>query len=183
MSFIDCKTENATKGHICECCDRVIHPTEQYVIVTGKVDKKIYNKTICFCCSFLSSLKEGPNKGVIIPGEYTEKKIPNRLRKIREEFYQDMPGCLNKYKQYLPEEPSGSKLKRVVVSADQFNRTIINVPSNRFNKLEDFFAGQEIMLSAGVKGPQKKVTIKSVSEVDGKSFCRDGKCLAILLEK
>lgn len=183
MSFIDCKTENATKGHFCECCDRVIHPTEQYVIVTGEVDKKIYNKTICFCCSFLSSLKEGPNKGVIIPGEYTEKKIPNRLRKIKEEFYQDMVGCLNKYKQYLPEEPSGSKLKKVVVSADQFNRTIINVPSNRFNKLEDFLAGQEIMLSVGVRGPQKKVTIKSVNEVDGKSFGREGKCLAILLEK
>lgn len=184
MGFTDAKTQIAHKGHTCVCCERIIHPTEQYVSTVGTVNKNLITYNLCFCCAFLLPLKEGVNAGVIIPGEFTDKKIPNRLRKIRNEFYADMDVCLYNYRRELPtDHNSEKKTKRVVVSAEQFNRSLIHVPVNRFNKIEDFIPGEELFVFAGVKGPNKLVTIKTVKEVDGKSFGRQGKCLAILLEK
>ena len=185
MSFSnDAQSKQAIKGHTCLCCERTIHPTEQYTEVKYIENKKFSTLKLCLVCSFLQTLKEGPNQGKIVPGEFTERKIPGCLRRVKQEFYDNMLACMKKYgKDVEPEKKPKEPIKTVVVKASIFNNKIIHVPVTKQYTLDRFIVGSEITLSAGVKGPQKKVTIKSVSEVDGESFGREGKCLAILLEK
>lgn len=185
MSFNEATLRTAYKGHTCVCCERIIHPTEQYTVCCYKTtDGKIGNYPICLCCAFLQTLKEGINQNTIVPGEFTEKKMPNCLRKVKKEFYEDFMACMKKYGKDIPPEPIEPKpIKKIIVKASQFGNNLIHVPVTKQYTLDRFKVGQEIVLSAGVNGQTRTATIKNVKQVDGKVFGRNGDCIALVLEK
>lgn len=184
MSFSnDAQSKQAMKGHTCLCCERTIHPTEQYTEVKYIENKKFSTLKLCLVCSFLQTLKEGPNQGKIVPGEFTERKIPGCLRRVKQEFYDNMLACMKKYGKDVEPEKKPKPIKTVVVKASIFNNKIIHVPVTKNYSLDRFIVGSEITLSAGVNGQKRIATIKTVKEVDGESFGKPGKCIALFLEK
>lgn len=187
MSYGEFEQHQAQKRHVCHCCEQNINPTEIYNNVFGMTNEGVVKTlAICLCCSFLQTVKEGDKQGHLIKGEFTEKKIPSRLRKIRNAWYENMPNCVKTYGRQFNEaveKPRKAEIKKIVVKKAIFNNKIIHIPVTKQYYIDGFKVGQEITLSAGVNGQKRVATIKTVKEVDGKSFGQLGKCIALFLEK
>lgn len=187
MSYGEFNQHQAQKRHICFCCEQHINPTELYNSIFGKAnDGKAKNLAICLCCSFLQTIKEGAKKHTIVPGEFTEKKIPSCLRKVQKAFYEDFAACIKQYGKkddISAEQIEPKTIKKIVVKASQIGNNLINIPVTKQYTLDRFKVGQEIVLSAGVNGQTRTATIKQIKQVDGKSFGRSCDCIALVLEK
>jgi hypothetical protein len=77
----------ARKPHKCFACLCDIPVGYTYIAYPGKNDAGVFGTThLCIECSYLLTQKTGPKKFKVREGEFTERQIPNFLRKKRTAF-------------------------------------------------------------------------------------------------
>lgn len=87
--YFDPKVTRARKEHRCLACLLPIVPKEIYIMYAAKIEKgKFSYRRLCVECSYLLTQKSSGN-AEFRRGEFSERLIPNFLRKKRAEFRKD----------------------------------------------------------------------------------------------
>lgn len=170
----------AKKQYTCWTCRRAIQPGKRYAASAGTNHSGEFTYIrMCIECLFLMTQKTGPEAETVAPGCFTEQKIPNFLRKLRTEYRCDPAATVKRYKllEVPPEAPAVRK--QIIVKASEFERRIFHAPESRFKK-EQFPAGGELTIRAGVTGKSRKATIIGVWSVDGSGFGCSSRQVALL---
>lgn len=173
---------SSRKAHKCVTCGYVMPKGTVYVAYPCKDNLGFRTLHLCVECTYLMNFKTGERRQEITTGEFTERRIPNFLRKKRAEFRKNPTQAIRDSK--LTEIRSSSEVKppsRIVVKASEFERRIHTIPAGKFN-CSHFPAGGEVFICAGVSGDKRAARIKGAWEVDGAGFGLKGKRIAILLE-
>lgn len=88
------------KVHKCYACLEDIPEGKMYICHAVKLPSgAVCSRKMCIVCSFLLS----QSKGEIKPGGYTERMIPNFLRKIRDEFVKNPRAAIERIYGKCPE--------------------------------------------------------------------------------
>lgn len=184
MSLVfSARTVTARKQHQCFACLGTISKGDMYVGYPGKNEDGEF-KTIHLCveCSFLLNYKTGDFQNTIRPGEFSELKIANCLRKKRTEYRQDpakaIAAVIEKLSQMEPAPPK--PCNQIVVKASELERKIFHLPESRY-KVEQFAKGASLIVKAGVNGESRIATIKGAWSTDGSGFGCNKRQVAVLV--
>lgn len=166
------KLVHARKDYTCMACEQTIYKGDAYVSQSGPCsDGTFQTYKVCFECAFLISQKTGGREFQVRPSEFTERKIPNFLRKIRTEYRQNPKATVKKYwvDQVAIEQKMGLNYRKTIrVTRECFNRKIINVPLKE--SLKELQEGQIIKLIKGFNEDEKVVKIKKLCFTKGANF-------------
>lgn len=181
------KLVHAKNDYLCTACEKVIKKGQPYISQSGQCsDGSFATYKVCFECAFLITQKTGERSMQVRPGELTERKIPNFLRKLRAEYREDPKGTVKKYwKEYNDKIEKDGRIfrKTLRVSREMFNRKIINVPLKP--SLKELKEGQEIKLIKGFNEEEKIVKIKKLCFTKGQNFinAKAEKVVGILIDE
>lgn len=175
------------KVHRCFACAYNMPQGSIYISYPGiGEDGKFKSLKLCVECSFLLHFKTGEHKEFVREGEFTERMIPNFLKKKRAEFRKKPQKAIrdNKLLEILGEKYGNQKsaVSRLVVKKAEFDRHIYTVPAGKY-AVESFPKGGTLTISAGVSGARRTARIKGAWEVDGTPFNIEGRRIAVLLER
>ena len=82
VNNFNARITKAAKKHQCLACERPIAKGEIHIVYPGKNSEgKFMSTRLCIECSFLITQKTGANASNIRPGEFTDIRLPNCLRK------------------------------------------------------------------------------------------------------
>lgn len=182
MSFsFDPRNVVARKPHKCFACTFVIPKGFQYLACPVMSDEgKFQTVHLCIECAYLLRHKTGENALTLTPGCFTERRIPNCLRKLRAKFRKDPIGEIDKM-MLIPCDPEPPKLRQqIVVKASEFNRRIFHLPESRY-KVEQFAKGNTLTIRAGVAGESRNVRIMGAWSTTGEAFGCNKRQVAILV--
>ena len=180
------KLVKAKTDYPCICCENIIEKGTPYISQSGKCsDGSFATYKVCFECGFLITQKTGERRNRVMPGEMTERKIPNFLRKLRDEYRANPKGtCLKYWKEYNEQVEKEGKIfrKTLRVSREMYGRKIINVPLK--DSLKELKEGQELKLIKGFNEEDKIVKIKKLCFTKGQNFTNSkaNKVVGILIE-
>lgn len=181
------KLVKAKADYQCICCEKKIEKGQPYISQSGQCsDGTFATYKVCFECGFLITQKTGERRNRVVPAEMTEKKIPNFLRKLRDEYRKDPQGtCLKYWKEYNEQVEKEGKIfrKTLRVNREMYNRKIINVPLKP--SLKELKEGQEIKLIKGFNEEEKIVKIKKLCFTKGQNFinAKAEKVVGILIDE
>lgn len=183
MITFDARITKARKAHKCFACLRDIAKGEVYIGYPGtNSEGKFQTVHLCIECSFLLTQKDGTNAHNIEFGNFTEQRIPNCLRKKRNEFRKDPKAALDAAGLLLTNtEPEQIKqCNQIVVKASELDRRIFHLPESRY-KVEQFIKGATLALKAGVNGKSRNAVIKGAWSTDGSGFGCNKRQVAVLV--
>ena len=125
--------------------------------------------------------KTGSNAYSIREGEFSDRLIPNFLRKKRTEFRKDPKAAIESAGLMRSNPADLPPVKQIVVKAAEFDRKIFHLPESRY-KAEQFPKGKELAIRVGVNGKSRTATIKGAWSVAGSGFtgCK-GRRVAVLV--
>ena len=179
----DARPVKARKSHKCWACLREIPKGEVYVCYPGKNSAGEFQSTkLCYECSFLLTQKTGATANTIQQGNFSERLIPNFLRKIRNEFRKNPRKLIEEAGLLIDKmETVPKKLcQQIVVKQSEFNRRIFHLPESRY-KTEQFCKGASLTVKAGVNGQSRTATIKGAWSTDGSGFGCTKRQVAVLV--
>lgn len=184
MSLVfDPKVVTARKNHKCWACLCETPKGMMYVSYPGKNEAGEFQSTkLCHECSVLLTKKTGATAFTIRQGEFSERLIPNFLRKIRNEFRKAPMKMLQEIAEkansmpVAPPKPCG----QIVVKQSEFNRRIFHLPESRY-KVEQFSKGAILTVKAGVVGESRNARIMGAWSTDGSGFGCNKRQVAVLV--
>ena len=182
LSF-DAKITTARKEHQCFACGVRIPAGQVYIAYPGKNNEGKFQTThLCIECSYLLTQKTGENANNIRQGEFSDRLLPNCLRKKRAEFRKDPKAAINAagLMETTPQTASVKQCSQIVVKQSEFNRRIFHLPESRF-KTEQFPKGASLTVKAGVNGQSRTATIKGAWSTDGSGFGCNKRQVAVLV--
>lgn len=168
----EARPAKAAKDHKCWACLSLIPKGEYYICYPGKNNSGKFQSTkLCTECSFLLPHKTGATANTIRQGEFSERLIPNFLRKKRNGFRADPRKALEEAGLLLEKlQPTPPKpCSQIVVKTSEFDRRIFHLPESRY-KAEQFAKGASLTVKAGVTGKARTAIIKGAWSVDGSGF-------------
>lgn len=183
MKIFDPRVVKARKPHQCWACLREIPKGEVYVCYPGENNAGEFQSTkLCYECSFLLTKKTGATANSIQQGNFSERLIPNFLRKIRNEFRKNPRKAIEEAGLLIDKmEPVPPKLcQQIVVKQTEFERRIFHLPESRF-KADQFVKGNTLTIKAGVNGQSRNTRIIGAWSTDGSGFGCDKRQVAILV--
>lgn len=178
----DPRITTARKQHKCFACERSIPKGETYIGYPGKNSEgKFMTVRLCIECSYLLTQKTGANAHNIRLGEFSERLLPNCLRKKRAEFRKDPKAAitaagLTETKPAAPPKPC----QQIVVKASEFDRRIFHLPESRY-KAEQFGKGEQLTIKAGVNGQSRTAQIIMACSTTGEAFGCNKRQVAVLV--
>jgi hypothetical protein len=182
MAF-DPKVQTARKAHKCWACLCEIPKGMMYVSYPGKNSAGNFQSTkLCHECSVLLTKKTGATAFTIRQGEFSERLIPNCLRKVRNEFRKAPMKMLEEIAEKANSMPVAppKPCNQIVVKASEFDRRIFHLPESRY-KVEQFSKGGSVTIKAGVTGASRIATIKGAWSTDGSGFGCNKRQVAIFV--
>lgn len=183
MTSFNPKVQTARKEHICWTCERPIKPGTLYITIPGiNHEGAFVNTRMCVECNFIATQKDGENATTFSPGCFTELRIPNCLRKVRNDFRLDPKAAAEKYKVFEIPPPEIKTHKQIIVKSSEFDRQIFHLPESRY-KRDNYPAGATITIKAGVNGKSRTTTIKGSWSTSGTGFGETSRQVAILTER
>ena len=188
VSFDPRVVMKSRKAHKCYACAYNMPQGSIYISYPGVwEDGKFKSLKLCVECSFLLHFKTGEHKEFVREGEFTERRIPNFLKKKRAEFRKNPQKAIrdNKLAEILRDKYDNQAhpaVSRLVVKTAEFDRHIYTVSAGKYS-IESFPKGGTLTICAGVSGAQRTARIKGVWEVDGTPFNIKGRRIAVLLER
>lgn len=181
MAGFSTEVHTARKEYTCWTCNNKIAVGDYYACSAGTNESGAFVTTrMCIECTFLATQKTGENAETFAPGCFTERKIPNCLRKLRSEYRLAPLATIEKYGVLNIKSETPAR-QQIIVKTSEFNRKIFHFPESRF-KLEHFPKGATITVKAGVNGKSRQVTIKGAWSTDGSAFSSPNRQIAILTE-
>ena len=184
MSLVfDPRVVTARKAHKCWACLCDIPKGMMYVSYSGKNEAGEFQSTkLCHECSVLLTKKTGATALTIRQGEFSERLIPNCLRKVRNEFRKAPMKMLKEIAEKANSMPATPpKLcNQIVVKASELERRIFHLPESRW-KVEQFPKGESVTIKAGVTGASRIATIKGAWSTDGSGFGCNKRQVAVLV--
>lgn len=175
------RVTTARKEHKCFACGVTIPKGQVYIGYPGKnSDGKFQTAHLCIECSYLMTQKTGANAHNIRLGEFSERLLPNCLRKKRAEFRKDPKAAIEAagLTEINPTPPK--PCQQIVVKGSEFDRQIFHLPESRW-KVEQFAKGASIIVKAGVNGKARTAVIKGAWSVDGSGFGCNKRQVAVLV--
>jgi hypothetical protein len=182
ISF-DPKVQTARKTHKCWACLCEIPKGMMYVSYPGKNSAGDFQSTkLCHECSVLLTKKTGATALTIRQGEFSERLIPNCLRKVRNEFRKEPMKMLKEIAEKANSTPATppKPCNLIVVKASELERRIFHLPESRW-KVEQFPKGASLIVKAGVNGESRTATIKGAWSTDGSGFGCNKRQVAVLV--
>lgn len=184
MSLVfDPKVVTARKNHKCWACLCEIPKGMMYVSYPGKNEAGEFQSTkLCHECSVLLMKKTGATAHTIRQGEFSERLIPNCLRKVRTQFRKEPMQMLKEIADKANSMPAAppKQCQQIVVKASEFNRRIFHLPESRY-KAEQFPKGASLTVKAGVNGQSRAATIMGAWSTDGSGFGCNKRQVAVLV--
>jgi hypothetical protein len=184
MSLVfDPKVLTARKNHKCWACLCEIPKGMMYVSYPGKNSAGEFQSTkLCHECSVLLTKKTGATALTIRQGEFSERLIPNFLRKVRNEFRKEPMKMLKEIAEKADSMPvtPPKMCQQIVVKTSEFNRRIFHLPESRF-KTEQFPKGASLTVKAGVAGESRNARILGAWSTDGSGFGCSKRQVAVLV--
>lgn len=179
----DAKVTTAAKEHKCMACLLRIVPGETYISYPAKfANGKMTTRRLCIECSYLLTQKGGKSADTIREGEFSDRLIPNCLRKKRTEFRRNPKAAIRaagldkaKPAAFQPPRP----VQQIIVKAAEFERRIFHIPESRF-KAEQFPKGGTLTVKAGVNGKSRTARIVMARSTTGEAFGCQKRQVAIL---
>jgi hypothetical protein len=183
MSLVfDPRITVARKVHQCYACLRDIPKGETYIGYPGKNNRgKFETVHLCIECSYLLTQKTGADAFNITYGNFTERLIPNFLRKKRNEFRKAPRKAIEDagLAEIKPTEQP-KQCQQIVVKASELERKIFHLPESRY-KVEQFSKGANLTIKAGVNGQSRTATIKGAWSTTGEAFGCNKRQVAVLV--
>lgn len=179
----DARPVKARKVHKCWACLRTIPIGEVYVCYPGKNSAGEFQSTrLCYECSFLLTQKTGAVANTIQQGNFSERLIPNFLRKIRNEFRRDPKKLIEEAGLLIDkmEKAEPKPCHQIVVKASEFKRRIFHLPESRY-KAEQFFKGAKLTIKAGVNGQSRTAKVMGAWSTTGEAFGCSKRQVAVLV--
>ena len=178
----DPKITTARKQHKCFACCATIPKGEIYIGYPGTNNEGKFQTThLCIECSYLLTQKTGANAHNIRLGEFSERLLPNCLRKKRDAFRLDPRKVLENSGLMETRQPEPPKpCNQIVVKTSEFDRRIFHLPESRY-KVEQFPKGGSVTIKAGVNGKSRTAVIKGAWSVDGSGFGCNKRQVAVLV--
>jgi hypothetical protein len=184
MSLVfDPKVLTARKNHKCWACLCEIPKGMMYVSYPGKNEAGEFQSTkLCHECSVLLTKKTGATALTIRQGEFSERLIPNCLRKVRNEFRKAPMKMLEEIAEKANSMPVAppKPCNQIVVKASELERKIFHLPESRY-KAEQFAKGATLTIKAGVNGVSRAATIKGAWSTTGEAFGCNKRQVAVLV--
>ena len=180
----DARPAKARKPHKCWACLRTIPTGEVYICYPGKNNAGEFQTTkLCYECVFLLTKKTGATANSIEQGNFSERLIPNFLRKIRNEFRKNPRKMIEEAEKMLDAmEPTPPKpCQQIVVKIDEFNRRIFHLPESRY-RVEQFGKSEQLTIRAGVDGESRTARIVGAWSTTGEAFGCNKRQIAVLVE-
>lgn len=171
----------ARKEHKCFACGDKIVKGQVYIGYPGKSNTGVFQTThLCIICSYLLTQKTGANAHNVRMGEFSERLLPNCLRKKRAEFLRDPKKAIESAGLTKTKAtPAQKKCQQIVVKTSEFDRRIFHLPESRY-KVAQFAKGAELTVKAGVNGKSRTAVIKGAWSVNGEAFGCTKRQIAIL---
>jgi hypothetical protein len=180
VSF-DPRTVVARKPHKCFACTVIIPKGYQYLACPSKgEDGKFQTVHLCIECAYLLRYKTGKNANGLTPGCFTERRIPNCLRKLRTVFRDDPIKAIEAMLQVTCEPEPPKQCNQIVVKTSELDRRIFHLPESRY-KAEQFAKGASLIVKAGVNGKARTAVIKGAWSTSGEAFGCNKRQVAILV--
>ena len=180
VSF-DPRTVVARKPHKCFACTVVIPKGFQYLACPSKgEDGKFQTVHLCIECAYLLRYKTGENANGLTPGCFTERRLPNCLRKLRATFRKDPIKAIEAMLQVTCEPEPPKQCQQIVVKASEFERRIFHLPESRY-KAEQFTQGASLTIKAGVNGKSRTAQILMARSTTGEAFGCSKRQIAVLV--
>jgi hypothetical protein len=174
----------ARKAHKCWACLSVIPAGFMYVVYPGVCNTGEFRSTkLCSECSFLLTRKTGAHARFTREGEFTDRLIPNFLRKERVKYRANPRKAIEDAGLLLSHNTSPAPVKackRIVVKASELDRRVFHVPESRYKK-EQFSKGAVLEIRAGVSGRGRNARIVGAWSTDGSAFGCPKRQVAILV--
>ena len=172
--------ESARKEHVCFACLGKIPVGGTYIVYPCAGDDGRF-KSVKFCpiCGYLLTQKNGSAARTIRKGEFSEKLIPNCLRKKRAALLRDPEAAFREAGIDHPPAAAPRRIGRIVVSREVFRRRIIFLRRKKMTP-EQFPQGEKIIIQAGVAGKTRKTTVRGAWIINGQGIGRRGKFIALL---
>lgn len=184
MSLVfDPKVLTARKNHKCWACLCEIPKGMMYVSYPGKNEAGEFQSTkLCHECSVLLTKKTGATAHTIRQGEFSERLIPNCLRKVRNEFRKAPMKMLKEVAEKANSMPVAppKPCNQIVVKASDLDHQIFHLPESRY-KAEQFAKGTNLIVKAGVNGKARTAIIKGAWSTDGSGFGCKKRQVAVLV--
>lgn len=171
------------KAHQCYACGAVIPKGKAYIGYPGKNDDgEFLTVHLCIECSYLLTQKTGANAHTIQQGNFSERLIPNFLRKKRAEFRKAPKAAIVAagLMQKVTASSTPKPCNQIVVKGSEFERRIFHLPESRY-KAEQFAKGASLIVKAGVTGASRTATVKGAWSVDGEAFGCKKRQVAVLV--
>lgn len=181
LSF-DAKITTARKEHRCFACGAQIPAGQVYIAYPGKNNEGVFQTThLCIECSYLLTQKTGANANNIRQGEFSDRLLPNCLRKKRAEFRKDPKAAINAagLTETKPAAPP-KQCQQIVVKQSEFKRRIFHLPESRY-KVEQFPKGASLTVKAGVAGESRNARILGAWSTNGSGFGCTKRQVAVLV--
>ena len=171
----------ARKPHRCFACTFVIPKGVQYVACPSKSDEGEFQTVhLCIECAYLLRHKTGENANGLTPGCFTERRLPNCLRKLRTVFRKDPIKAIDAMLKTTCEPEPPKQCYQIVVKGAEFDRRIFHLPESRY-KVEQFAKGASLIVKAGVNGKARTAVIKGAWSTSGEAFGCDKRQVAVLV--
>lgn len=180
---LDPKVQTARKNHKCWACLCDIPKGIMYVSYPGKNSAGEFQSTkLCHECSVLLTKKTGATALTIRQGEFSERLIPNFLRKVRNEFRKEPTKMLKEIAEKADSMPATppKMCQQIVVKTSEFDRRIFHLPESRY-KMEQFAKGASLTIKAGVNGQSRTAVIQGVWSTTGEAFNCNKRQVAVLV--
>lgn len=177
----DARIVTARKEHTCYACGVKIPKGMKYVGYPGKNSSGQFQTAhLCIECTYLLTQKTGANAHTITQGNFSDRLIPNFLRKKRNEFRNDPKGTIERSGLLETKTPGPAPCSQIVVKTSEFDRRIFHLPESRW-KVEQFAKGASLIVKAGVNGKSRTAVIKGAWSTDGSGFGCSKRQVAILV--
>jgi hypothetical protein len=183
--IFDARVTKARKQHRCLACLRPIMAGETYIEYPGKDSKGEFStRRLCIECSFLLTQKTGADASSVREGEFSDRLIPNFLRKKRAEFRRNPKAAITAAGLANPApaaaETPARPVQQIIVKAAEFDRRIFHLPESRF-KAAQFPKGGTLTIKAGVTGKSRTARIIMARSTTGEAFGCNKRQVAILV--
>ena len=182
MSLVfDPKITTARKPHKCWACGVAIPKGQVYIGYPGTNNEGKFQTThLCIECSYLLTQKDGANAHNIRQGEFSDRLLPNCLRKKRAEFRKDPRRAIEAMLQVTCEPEPPRQCNQIVVKTAEFDRRIFHLPESRY-KAEQFTKGASLIVKAGVNGKARTARIIMACSTTGEAFGCNKRQVAVLV--
>lgn len=179
MAAFSSEPHKAKKEYTCWTCEKTIKAGDFYIRSAGTNQAGDFVTTImCVECTFVATQKDSTT---FQQGCFTDIRIPNCLRKVRNDFRVNPKAAAEKYKVFEIKSEPPKPCKQIVVKATELNRSIFHLPESRY-KTSQFAKGSTLTVKAGINGKSRTVTIKGAWSTDGTAFGSDARQVAILID-